>query len=76
MRANERQCQALRRSVEVMTSPTAPHCAVCGCTAPDDGSWRLTWVSGLERGQEVWTCDRCARTHLRSIEAKLDTAWW
>jgi hypothetical protein len=37
---------------------------------------RLTWTRGTERGKVVWTCDRCSRTHLRSIEAKLDQAWW
>ncbi len=54
----------------------APHCITCGVAAPDDGSWRLTWTAGVERGREVWTCDRCSRTHLRSIEAKLDSEWW
>jgi hypothetical protein len=24
----------------------------------------------------VWTCEACSRKHLRSIEGKLDTAWW
>ena len=37
---------------------------------------RLTWTRGTERGKAVWTCDRCSREHLRSIEAKLDQAWW
>ncbi len=37
---------------------------------------RLTWTRGTERGKVVWTCDRCSRAHLRSIEAKLDQAWW
>jgi hypothetical protein len=23
-----------------------------------------------------WICDRCARDHLRSIEAKFDREWW
>jgi len=26
--------------------------------------------------RDVWTCDTCSRTHLRSIEGKLDSAWW
>lgn len=51
-------------------------CAVCGRTAPDDETWRLTWVSGVERGRTVMTCDRCARENLRGIEAKLDSEWW
>ena len=37
---------------------------------------QLTWTRGTEHGQVVWTCDVCSRAHLRSIEAKLDPAWW
>jgi len=37
---------------------------------------RLTWSRGTENGRDVWTCDRCSREHLRSIEGKLDSAWW
>jgi hypothetical protein len=37
---------------------------------------RLTWTRGTDRGNVVWTCDRCSRAHLRSIEAKLDQTWW
>ena len=37
---------------------------------------RLTWTRGTDRGEVVWTCGRCSRAHLRSIEAKLDQAWW
>ena len=37
---------------------------------------RLTCTRGTERGETVWTCERCSRAHLRSIEAKLDQAWW
>jgi hypothetical protein len=51
-------------------------CVTCGRTAPDDGTWRLTWTTGVERGRDVWVCDRCSREHLRSIEAKLDSDWW
>jgi hypothetical protein len=54
--------------------PTA--CATCG-TAPDDPEAALlTWSRGTEDGREAWTCDACSREHLRSIEGKLDTAWW
>ncbi len=51
-------------------------CATCGTAAPADGSWRLTWATGIERGEHVMTCDRCARDNLRGIEAKLDSEWW
>ncbi len=54
----------------------APVCATCGTTAPDPALATITWVRATENGREVWTCDRCSREHLRSIEAKLDSTWW
>jgi hypothetical protein len=51
-------------------------CATCGTVAEDESLARLTWARGTENGREVWTCDRCSRQHLRSIEGKLDSAWW
>jgi hypothetical protein len=45
-------------------------------SADEQGLARLTWARGVERGRVTWTCDRCARTHLRSIEGKLDPQWW
>jgi hypothetical protein len=56
-----------------------PVCATCGARAPgDEGAAlaRITWTRGVENGRDVWTCDGCSRTHLRSIEGKLDSAWW
>jgi hypothetical protein len=52
-----------------------------GASSPDAAAHpaavaRLTWTRGTERGIVVWTCDRCSRAHLRSIEAKLDPSWW
>jgi hypothetical protein len=47
-----------------------------GAAADPAAVARLTWTRGTERGVVVWTCDRCSRAHLRSIEAKLDQAWW
>jgi hypothetical protein len=49
-------------------------CATCGAVAA--GPSPMTWSAGVEAGRRVWTCDRCARDHLRSIEAKLDSSWW
>jgi len=44
---------------------------------PDDESVaRLTRVLGVEHGRQIWTCDRCSRENLRSIEGKLDSPWW
>ena len=52
--------------------PTCEHCGVAapGATPP------LTWSAGLEGDRRTWLCDRCAREHARSIEAKLDQDWW
>ena len=58
---------------EEMVSPV---CAICGCVPEDESAARLTWALGVEKGRPVWTCDRCSREHLRSIEGKLDSAWW
>jgi hypothetical protein len=51
-------------------------CATCGRSPEDEAAARLTWALGVERGRQVWTCDRCSRLHLRSIEGKLDSTWW
>jgi hypothetical protein len=60
-----------------MSEPADPLvCATCGKTAPAEGAALITWVRGLEDGRQVWSCEACSREHLRSIEGKLDTAWW
>jgi hypothetical protein len=41
-----------------------------------EASARLTWSRGSSGTTPVWTCDRCSREHLRSIEGKLDPDWW
>jgi hypothetical protein len=51
-------------------------CATCGATPDDPALARLTWALSRENGRDVWTCDACSRRHLRSIEGKLDSAWW
>jgi hypothetical protein len=59
------------------TQPGAPVvCATCGAVAGDESLARLTWVRSTENGRDLWTCDRCSRQHLRSIEGKLDSSWW
>ena len=60
-------------------SAPPPVCATCGAVPGDDGAAalaRITWARGVENGRDVWTCDACSRRHLRSIEGKLDSAWW
>lgn len=52
-----------------------PVCAFCGARA-DTGDLPLTWATSVESGRELVYCDRCARENLRSIEGKLDSAWW
>ena len=52
-------------------------CATCRRSVPSgDSAVPLTWARATENGRLVWTCDVCSRTHLRSIEGKLDSAWW
>jgi hypothetical protein len=51
-------------------------CSTCGRTADDAALAQVTWARGIENGRDVWTCDQCSRTNLRSIEGKLDSAWW
>lgn len=36
----------------------------------------LTWTTAVENGRRRVFCASCSRTHLRSIEGKLDSAWW
>ncbi len=50
-------------------------CGSCGAV-PTDAGQRLSWSVGVENGLTVWTCADCSRQHLRSIEARLDPAWW
>ena len=53
-------------------------CATCGASpAPgEQAAARLTWSRGTEGGRTTWTCEACSRENLRSIESKLDPAWW
>ena len=48
-------------------------CGVCGTQVEDKpATWSLQ-VS--ERGTQ-WICEPCTRDNIRSIEGKLDEAWW
>jgi hypothetical protein len=53
-------------------------CTTCGATATGDDAARarLTWSRGTEAGRTMWSCERCSREHVRSIESKLDPNWW
>jgi len=48
-------------------------CSVCGTTVDEVP---LTWSMQVSERGQTWVCDRCARDNLRSIEGKLDEAWW
>jgi hypothetical protein len=53
-------------------------CTTCG-RRPHPGheaAARLTWSRDTSGAVASWTCDRCSREHLRSIEGKLDRVWW
>jgi hypothetical protein len=63
-------------TTDAAAAPVDMACATCGAVPADPARARLTWVRGIENGQEVWTCDTCSRRHLRSIEGKLDSSWW
>jgi hypothetical protein len=42
----------------------------------DEGTVPLSWMVSVEAGRIRTYCETCARQHLRSIEAKLDSEWW
>ncbi|TKA10577.1 hypothetical protein [Actinacidiphila oryziradicis] len=48
-------------------------CARCG--AAREGL-PITWTCSVENGSRVYFCDGCSRANLRSIEGRLDSAWW
>lgn len=45
-------------------------CSACGATV--EGDPPLTWASATGPRGTTWTCERCTREHVRSIEARLD----
>jgi hypothetical protein len=53
--------------------PSGTACGRCGTTSE---GLPLTWTCSVENGRRVYFCDTCARKHLRSIEGRLDSAWW
>lgn len=36
----------------------------------------LSWSTSVEQGRAKTYCDTCSRTHLRSMEGKLDSEFW
>jgi hypothetical protein len=64
--------------MDTFEKTTALVCNGCGATpaADDQAAARLTWSRGTEKGRTTWSCERCSRENLRSIESKLDPVWW
>ncbi|MFD4759923.1 hypothetical protein ACFWOJ_13840 [Streptomyces sp. NPDC058439] len=50
-------------------------CALCG-TSAGSGTAPPTWLCSVENGSRQYFCEECARTHIRAIESRLDSAWW
>ncbi|MEU9090884.1 hypothetical protein ACIOEW_25290 [Streptomyces sp. NPDC087901] len=50
-------------------------CALCGTRAGSENA-PPTWLCSVENGSRRYYCDDCARTHIRAIEGRLDSAWW
>jgi hypothetical protein len=71
-----RRSKGRETAVERVRTP-AVACDFCGCCAPgEDADVPLTWLVSVEGGVTRTYCEPCARRHLRSIEAKLDSQWW
>jgi rubredoxin len=53
-------------------------CSMCGRVADPaaEGDPPLAWSTELIDAGTRWICPACTRDHVRSIEAKLDQAWW
>ena len=49
-------------------------CSLCGALAADGAP--LDWSTSTGRTGTRLLCEGCTREHLRSLEAKLDEAWW
>lgn len=54
--------------------PEGVRCSACGSTTAAPAP--LTWSSARDARGLTLVCDRCTREHLRSLEGKLDEAWW
>jgi protein-arginine kinase activator protein McsA len=62
--------------VEQTTSPASGQSTTCARCDTAAERLPLTWTCSVENGTRVYFCEQCARRHLRSIEGRLDSAWW
>nr|WP_093897471.1 hypothetical protein [Streptomyces sp. Ncost-T10-10d] len=67
--AHHRIQQPAQRDADVVV------CALCG-TSADSESAPPTWICSVENRKHQYFCEECARTHIRAIESRLDSAWW
>lgn len=57
----------------MIPEPGSTSCARCGAVVQErPATWSLQVA---ERGPQ-WLCELCTRDNLRSIEGRLDEAWW
>lgn len=54
-----------------MTEPAT--CGVCGTVVEERPP---TWSMQVSERGQIWLCETCTRDNLRSIEGRLDEAWW
>lgn len=55
-------------------APAGRHsCGVCGTTVAERP---VTWSLQVSARGPTWLCERCTRDNVRSIEGRLDEAWW
>ena len=48
-------------------------CSRCGTTVEETPA---TWSLEVGPRGATWICESCTRENIRSIEGKLDEAWW
>jgi hypothetical protein len=52
-------------------------CGVCGTTVEERPvTWSMQVSARGTQSLTQWICDTCTRDNVRSIEGKLDEAWW
>jgi hypothetical protein len=59
--------------VSVTEEPERVSCTSCGTTVEERPA---TWSMQVSERGVGWICEACTRLNLRSIEGKLDEAWW
>ena len=71
--SGEESSRSLRSEGTPQRTRDAVTCSVCGTT---EDELPVTWSMQVSERGQMWLCDRCARDNIRSIEGKLDEAWW